>query len=99
VKRHRYETAYRERNLNGVLPVTVSQEDFAKRGSCPAFVLHVKDDNGKLNRAKVQAEHAHRFAACWGPGEQPPTPAPRSDGITNLWHPKRGKWPDGLSFG
>lgn len=43
VKRHRYETAYRERNLNGVLPVTVSHEDFGKEGDLPTFVLRVKD--------------------------------------------------------
>ena len=43
VHRHRYETAYRERNLNGVLPVTVSHEDFGKEGDLPTFVLRVKD--------------------------------------------------------
>ena len=31
VKRHRYETAYRER-IEGVLPVTVAQQDFGKEG-------------------------------------------------------------------
>ena len=41
--RHRYETAYRERNLNGVLPVAVSHEDFGKEGDLPTFVLRVKD--------------------------------------------------------
>ena len=37
VKRHRYETAYRERNLNGVLPVTLSHENFRKRGRSAGF--------------------------------------------------------------
>ena len=46
VKRHRYETAYRERNLNGELPVTVAHEVFGKEGDLPTFVLRVKDASG-----------------------------------------------------
>jgi hypothetical protein len=45
VKRHRYETAYRE-HIAGDLPVTVSHEDFGKEGLLPVFVLHAKDDSG-----------------------------------------------------
>ena len=48
VKRHRYETAYREHGLNGVLPVTVSRENFAKEGDLPVFVLRVKDASGSI---------------------------------------------------
>jgi hypothetical protein len=54
VKRHRYETAYRERNLNGVLPVTVAQEDFGKEGKLPVFVLRVKDDAGNVTERKYK---------------------------------------------
>jgi SH3-like domain-containing protein len=54
VKRHRYETAYRERNLNGVLPVTVAQEDFGKEGTLPVFVLRVKDDAGNVTERKYK---------------------------------------------
>ena len=54
VRKHRYETAYRERNLNGVLPVTVSQENFDKEGSLPVFVIRVKDDNGKVSEKKYK---------------------------------------------
>jgi Bacterial SH3 domain len=54
VKHHRYETAYREHNLNGVLPVTVSQESFDKEGTLPVFVLQVKDDNGSLSQRKYK---------------------------------------------
>ena len=46
VRRHRYETAYRERKLNGVLPVTISEEDFGKEGRLPTFTLHVTDESG-----------------------------------------------------
>jgi len=54
VKRHRYETAYREHNLNGVLPVTVSQENFDKEGTLPVFVLQVKDDDGNPTQRKYK---------------------------------------------
>jgi SH3-like domain-containing protein len=45
-RRHRYETAYRERNLNGVLPASVGHQNFGKEGELPTFTLRVKDDNG-----------------------------------------------------
>ena len=54
VRRHRYETAYRERNLNGVLPVTVSQENFEKEGNLPVFVIRVKDDTGNITERKYK---------------------------------------------
>ena len=76
VKRHRYETAYRERNLSGVLPVTVSQENFGKEGSLPIFVLQVKDDDGNLiqRKYKMNTPIVRRVLA---PGEEKETSAPR----------------------
>ncbi len=76
VRRHRYETAYRERNLNGVLPVTVSQENFDKEGTLPVFVLHLKDDAGNMieRKYKLNTPIVHRVLA---PGEEPAKPAPR----------------------
>src|SRR5258708_20176180 len=47
VKRHRYETAYRER-LQGRLPVTVTQESFAKEGTLPTFVIRAQDQDGNV---------------------------------------------------
>jgi SH3-like domain-containing protein len=54
LKRHRYETAYRERNLNGMLPVTVSQQDFEKEGTLPVFVLRLSDENGNVQERKYK---------------------------------------------
>ena len=70
VKRHRYETAYRERNLNGVLPVTVTHEDFGKEGDLPVFVLRVKDDSGNVaeRKYKMNTPMVRRVVA---PGEEP----------------------------
>ena len=54
VKRHRYETAYREHNLNGVLPTAVTQENFEKDGTLPVFVLRVKDEGGNTSERKYK---------------------------------------------
>ena len=53
VRRHRYETAYRER-LNGVLPATVSHQDFGKEGDLPTFTLRVKDPTGNVVERKYK---------------------------------------------
>ena len=54
VKRHRYETAYRERGLNGVLPVTISHEEFGKEGDLPTFTLRIKDSGGNIVERKYK---------------------------------------------
>lgn len=54
LRKHRYETAYRERNLSGVLPVTVTKEDFDKEGTLPVFIIHVQDDNGAVSEQKYK---------------------------------------------
>lgn len=53
-KRHRYETAYRERNLFGVFPVSVGHEPFDKEGDLPTFTIHVKDDQGRTVEKKYK---------------------------------------------
>jgi SH3-like domain-containing protein len=69
VKRHRYETAYRER-MEGVFPVTVSQENFDKEGILPVFVVRVLDDDGKTSerKYKLNTPIVRRVLA---PGEEP----------------------------
>ncbi len=75
VKRHRYETAYRER-MEGVLPVTVSQENFDKEGMLPVFIIRVKDDNGNVieRKYKLNTPIVRRVLA---PGEEPVRAASR----------------------
>ena len=53
-KKHRYETAYREHGLNGVLPVTVTTENFDKEGTLPVFILRVRDDAGNILERKYK---------------------------------------------
>ena len=45
-KKHRYETAYRERNLYGTFPYSVGTQDFGKEGVLPTFVVRVQDEQG-----------------------------------------------------
>ena len=54
LKRHRYETAYRERNLVGVFPVSVGTSDFGKEGVLPVFTIRVKDDDGQVTDRKYR---------------------------------------------
>jgi SH3-like domain-containing protein len=75
VRRHRYETAYREHNLDGILPVTVSQENFDKEGTLPVFVLQVKDDDGNVSQRKYKMNTPIvRRVLAPGEAKQPSTP-------------------------
>jgi len=76
VKRHRYETAYREHKLNGFLPVTISQENFDKEGTLPIFVLQVKDDDGNVSQRKYKM-NTPIVRRVLAPGESKETQAPR----------------------
>jgi len=73
VRKHRYETAYREHGLNGVLPVTVTSENFDKEGTLPVFILRVKDDGGNVSerKYKMNSPIVRRVLA---PGEQKQAP-------------------------
>jgi SH3-like domain-containing protein len=69
VRRHRYETAYRER-IEGMLPVTIAHEDFGKEGVLPVFVIRVLDEDGKTSerKYKLNSPIVRRVLA---PGEEP----------------------------
>jgi len=69
VRKHRYETAYREHGLSGVLPVTVTSENFDKEGTLPVFLLRVKDGSGNVSerKYKLNTPIVRRVLA---PGEQ-----------------------------
>ncbi|HZR57954.1 MAG TPA: SH3 domain-containing protein [Terriglobales bacterium] len=76
VRKHRYETAYREHGLNGILPVTVSQENFDKEGNLPVFVLRVNDENGNITERKYKM-NTPIVKRVLAPGEQKEAPAVR----------------------
>ena len=72
VKKHRYETAYREHGLKGVLPVALTTESFEKEGTLPVFILRVRDDSGNISerKYKLNTPIVRRVLA---PGEQKET--------------------------
>lgn len=53
-RKSRYETAYREHGLAGVLPVALTHENFDKEGVLPVFILRVKDDGGNVSERKYK---------------------------------------------
>ena len=89
--RHRYETAYRERNLEGYFPVTTGHAEFGKEGDLPTFTIRKKTDDGqvvdityKLNGPIVRrvltpeqeaAEKSRRAAAQPSHHSQKPAPS------------------------
>ena len=48
--KHRYETAYRERNMEGYFPVTTSHAVFDKEGDLPTFTIRKMYDNGQIEQ-------------------------------------------------
>jgi hypothetical protein len=46
--KHRYETAYRERNLEGYFPVTTGHAVFDKEGDLPTFTIRKKLEDGRM---------------------------------------------------
>ena len=54
IRRHRYETAYREHGLAGFLPVTVGRESFEKEGELRTFTVPEKDREGQLHQVKYK---------------------------------------------
>jgi SH3-like domain-containing protein len=76
VRKHRYETAYRERRLDGVLPVTVTNEDFGKEGTLPVFILRVRDEAGNVSQRKYKL-NTPIVRRVLAPGQTPPGSARR----------------------
>ena len=61
--RHRYETAYRERNMEGYLPAKVGRQDFGKEGELPTFTIRKMNDEGKIVEVtyKLNGPIVHRL--------------------------------------
>lgn len=74
VRKHRYETAYRERNLTGFLPVTLGRQDFGKAGNLRTFTLHLKDEDGK-DRQQIYSFNPPIVRKYYAPGQEPPPKA------------------------
>jgi hypothetical protein len=68
VRHHRYETAYHER-VEGILPVTVSQENFDKDGLLPVFTIQVEDGKGNVTARKYKL-NTPIVRRVYAPGEE-----------------------------
>ena len=79
LRKHRYETAYRDRNIFGLLPVSVGHEEFEKVGIEPTFSIRVRDENGNRLEQKFRLDGVivRRVLA---PGEAPTRAAPAVPG-------------------
>jgi hypothetical protein len=73
---HHYETAYRERNLNGTLPAQAGQENFGREGTLPVFTIRVRDDEGNISQRKYRLQGVI-VKRVFAPGEEPPKPVRR----------------------
>jgi hypothetical protein len=70
LRKHRYETAYRDRNIFGVLPVSVGREGFEKLGDEPTFTIRVRDEEDKISEQKYRLEGVI-VKRVLAPGETP----------------------------
>jgi hypothetical protein len=73
---HHYETAYRERNLNGVLPVVVGLENFGADGTLPVFTIRVRGDSGGISEKKYRLKGV-LVKRVLAPGEEAAKPSRR----------------------
>ena len=54
LKRHRYETGYREHYIIGYFPAKVSSEDFGKEGIMPVFTIRKQNADGSISERKYR---------------------------------------------
>ena len=54
LKRHRYETGYRERYIVGYFPALVTTEDFGKEGTMPVFTIRKQNEDGSVTSRKYR---------------------------------------------
>ena len=70
LKRHRYETGYREHYIIGYFPATVSTENFGKEGAMPVFTVRMQNEDGSISERKYRVI-GNIVRQVLNPGEQP----------------------------
>lgn len=78
LKRHRYETAYREHYIMGYFPVKVTTEDFGREGTMPVFIVREQNDDGSVTERKFRLI-GNVVRQVLAPGEQTPHAAHSPD--------------------
>jgi SH3-like domain-containing protein len=69
LKRHRYETGYREHFIIGYFPARVSTEDFGKEGTMPVFMIRKQNADGSISERKYRVI-GNIVRQVLAPGEQ-----------------------------
>jgi hypothetical protein len=69
LKRHRYETAYRERNIVGSFPVKVTNEEFGAEGVMPVFYIRKKNEDGTVTERRYRLI-GNIVRQVYAPGEE-----------------------------
>ena len=77
VKKHRYETAYREHKVQGVLPIRVGEQGFENEGKLPFFLVRVKDDSGNVE-SRTYKLNGVMVRRVLPPGQEKPKPAAKA---------------------
>jgi hypothetical protein len=70
LKRHHYETGYREHPIVGYFPATVSIQDFGKEGWMPVFTIRKQNDDGSISARKYRVI-GNVVRQVLAPGEAP----------------------------
>jgi uncharacterized protein YgiM (DUF1202 family) len=78
LKRHRYETGYREHYIIGYFPVGVSTENFGNEGTMPVFTIRKQNMDGSISERKYRVI-GNIVRQVLAPGEQPPPAAHSPD--------------------
>ncbi len=106
VKKHRYETAYRQRNIEGYLPVTISQNKNAQGQPVPVFSITVATSDAvkvdPLTGAARPAANRHfelpigagmvkRVTPAGPPGSAPVSAKPKPAGAQAHRHRRQGQ--------
>ncbi len=94
LKRHRYETGYREHFIIGYFPVKVSTEDFGKEGVMPVFTIRKQNADGSIGERKYRVI-GNIVRPVLAPGEQPQPAAhapgaPKKSTDRRSGHPRNG---------
>jgi SH3-like domain-containing protein len=105
IKKHRYETAYRQRNVEGYLPITVSEDKPGNGQSLPVFSFAVATSDavkvdalsGAVRPAQtatlsyqLEAGMVKRVTAAGPPGSAPVPVQPRTAGAPAHHHHRSG---------
>ena len=106
VKKHRYETAYRQRNIEGYLPVTISQSKNAQGQPVPVFSITVATtDAVKVDPAtgaarpvatdtlnyQLEGGMVKRVTPAGPPGSAPVAARPKAAAAQTQHHHRKGK--------